>query len=89
MNCKPGDLAYLVKAMRDENVGRVVEVLYRIEDDLLMGPMWKTRACVRLPTTTYGGTPNGMRTTADCPDWWLRPISGVPVEDEQYDEVKA
>lgn len=89
MNCKPGDLAYLLASFRDENVGRVVQVVRRAGDHWLMGPMWVARACGPLPTVDYGGRPSGDHATAECPDAWLRPISGVPVHDEQRDEVPA
>lgn len=90
MNCKPGDLAYIVRDPYPENLGHIVRVL---------GPgRWITDGSAWLCETA--GAPlrvmdadkpwvSGMDTEFDCYDSDLRPISGVPIEDEVCDEVTA
>lgn len=90
MNCKPGDLAIVVRDLFAENIGRVVEII---------GPAkWVTDApawdCVsrgqplrvlwidRAPETY-------LSQQGDAYDSDLMPISGVPVHDEVTDEVTA
>ncbi|WP_316150456.1 hypothetical protein [Cupriavidus sp. BIC8F] len=90
MNCKIGDLAFIVRDEHPENIGRLVRVV---------GPArW-----VSDPAAWHcevEGAPLRMRQigrpwesifdiTGDCCDADLRPISGVPVHDEQLDEVTA
>lgn len=83
MNCKPGDLAYIVASEDPSQIGIVVEVL-RMEYP--QHEMWliKVRdghACV------LTGLP--LQGTAMIKDSCLRPISGVPVTDDIADEVTA
>ncbi|CAJ0899602.1 hypothetical protein R6138_04352 [Ralstonia thomasii] len=86
MNCKPGDLAYIVRSEIQANVGAVVEVLsINIELSNAMGePFWNAQACRPLETM-FGG----FREIGTIEDSRLRPISGVPVHDEEHDEVTA
>jgi hypothetical protein len=86
MNCKPGDLALVIRAELPENIGIVVEVVERCE--LFGEGYWLCRA--RTPRATLNGF--GHVVVADSgsvPDSWLRPISGVPVAEEIIDEVTA
>ncbi|KVO11741.1 hypothetical protein [Burkholderia ubonensis] len=80
MNCKPGDIAFIISSRVSENIGRVVEV---IEWDACC-EMWVIHC--REPIRLYSG---GMSTEAFCEDSRLRPISGVPVTDDVKDEVHA
>lgn len=83
MNCKPGDLAYIVRAVNHEMVGRIVLV---VEWSEFFGG-WVCEV--------QGDVPSYMKAliALGAPTWtyddWLRPIGGVPVHDEQHDEVPA
>lgn len=90
MNCKPGDLAYLSSDCVAEGV--VVEVLSAgpsLED----GPMWhcKSRTLIYCDLRS----PDGLRVKGSAfrkdiciADKYLRPISGVPIEDEVTNDIK-
>lgn len=88
MNCKPGDLAYIVKSATGASVGRVVEVVksHGIGPN---GPDWNVRT--REPFKVVMRDGSGIKKSKNflMPDAWLRPISGVPVHDERRDEVPA
>lgn len=87
MNCKPGDLAYLSSDCVDEGV--IVEVLAPVvgrPDEL---PAWHCRSRTPIACITERTKKELMATEIAIEDRYLRPISGVPVEDEQHDEVPA
>lgn len=92
MNCKPGDLAYIV---RDDDtpsdIGKVVEIL-RIcppNEWLYPGaPEWECRS--RTPLTGFNARGRvSMDHELDIPDAWLRPIGGVPLNDETPIEINV
>lgn len=92
MNCKPGDLAYVVRADGEpENVGRVVTVV-ALDSHLtsfLGYPLWEVESPTPLTGVIY---PSGeiVRTNwLVIADANLRPISGVPVFEDRCDEVVA
>jgi hypothetical protein len=86
MNCKRGDLAYQVYA--GSNCGRVYEVLSVNCDSYKYGRVWNVRATKPIETfDSDNGSATGFKTDFECPDDWLRPISGVPVEDEVTEEI--
>ena len=79
MNCKPGDLACIVGGLTapSPSLGRVVEVI-RFEGEFKdRGPVWLVRSQEPLPTN------RGPKCEFHSRDAWLRPISGVPVHDEE------
>jgi hypothetical protein len=87
MNCKPGDLAIIVKAplSRDGGpLGLIVEVLGDGETDSMFGFCWLCK--FRTPMETVGGH---ILTTLHVADDWLKPISGLPIDEEITDEVTA
>jgi hypothetical protein len=86
VNCKPGDLAYIIRSEIPENVGAVVEVLrLDAEQSIESGePVWWTRSPA--PTMHSNGVIDYDGVVEDSR---LRPISGVPVHDEERDEVPA
>lgn len=74
MNCKPGDMAYLVKARLKENIGAIVSVIDRCDRCLEVcwhvKPAWPMRGY-----TDFGfiGT-SSNETYCHCDDSVLRPI---------------
>jgi hypothetical protein len=85
MNCKVGDLAYIVVTESEVNRGAVVEVisLNPIATDLFGCPTWNVRSCRPLVNTI------DVSIEGNCEDCRLRPISGVPLKDEVTDEITA
>ncbi|KVS07784.1 hypothetical protein [Burkholderia vietnamiensis] len=88
MNCKPGDLAYIVRDSGSTALGLVVDV--RRRSDRPDGtPCWMVgvpEGCF-LECRATGRKINAREFR--IPDAWLRPISGVPVTDDVTDEVTA
>lgn len=89
MNCKPGDLAYIVAGLKtpSPNLGKVVEIVRYAGEDVF-GAEWEVRSQSAVQTRDGFGNSH-MSREFFAPDAWLRPISGVPVHDEQHDEVTA
>jgi hypothetical protein len=94
LNCKPGDLAIVMYSETGLNLGKIVEVIkllgetpefdgqfWNIDD----GPSWLVEA-KGSPILCSVGPPLSV---VPIPDAWLRPISGVPVDEEITDEVTA
>lgn len=75
MNCKPGDLAMVVKAVCPENIGLIVKVL-RWAPPIDGMPAWETESDRPSPTvcTISPRVSTGMHRVADVRDAWLRPI---------------
>ena len=73
MNCKPGDLAIIVKPrVSDHNIGKIVRCLF-LRTPLNGNPNWEVeyQGCLGL-------TSRGMLRRAGCEDHRLLPISGLP-----------
>lgn len=88
MNCKLGDLAYIIGA---ENAGAVVEVIVCDEywSSVEGVPFCVVESRSPLHAMDLDGNPTTMTRRGSIADSRLRPISGVPVHDEQLDEVTA
>lgn len=84
MNCKQGDLAYIVKAPFGGPTGIVVEVESLDQVHQVYGHLWLCRSRTPLPTVSLGNRHDVL-----VADDWLRPISGVPVHDEVTDDLEA
>lgn len=91
LRCKVGNLAYIVfDQWNPQNIGKLVEIVSPATDwcDPDM-PEWACRS--REPLT--GHHPENWEVCnhkqVDIPDAWLRPISGLPVDEEVSDEVAA
>jgi hypothetical protein len=90
MNCKPGDLAIVIKASRESNIGKIVRVLglYSREEK---GVAWEVE-CETVIEVVGILNQRPMRRNPEKAlvawDDWLRPISGVPVNDEVTDDIK-
>nr|WP_164465573.1 hypothetical protein [Burkholderia gladioli] len=94
MNCKPGDLAYVVRARNAENVGAIVEVLHVavhgvdfVSSSDAPGHVWMVRSRRLLARATANGRPLPPALERPFADACLRPIGGVPVTDEVEDEA--
>jgi hypothetical protein len=101
MNCKPGDLAIVVgPCVTPGLTGRVVEILRRaVPGEYYQSVCGKTvRLSIEVPCWfVRSSTPLPMQTTLgwfllfherSIQDAILRPISGVPVNDEVTDDIK-
>lgn len=82
MNCKPGQLAYIVDDC--PYTGKVVEVIEMQGWVHGYDNCWWVKAANWKMKTT-----NGMASTFLYPDCYLRPISGVSVHDKEEREVSA
>jgi hypothetical protein len=95
--CKVGDAAYIIRATIESNIGRVVEV---VRQDMSIGltdlnpgeVRWECKILsdgVARSRTTGFLVPVKAGETTSTPDSWLRPISGVPVDDEVTEDLKV
>lgn len=82
MNCKPGDLAVLVRACLPENIGLIVTVHNEWVMDEKDGFCWLTESSHPTPTIWWDGAPAGSDRESFVPDAWLRPLRD-PGEDAQ------
>lgn len=91
MICKQGDLAYIKKAIRPENIGRIVtckEMLgYFIKGETYTynGEVWMAADTDYMWVVTSNSGVETMYGTAKevfCPDSWLKPIRGDLTPDE-------
>ena len=92
MNCKRGDLAYIVVPSGFDRLlhGRIVEV--GVDGECQIGtipPPGQAAWLCRFPTPWFSERCGIRVSVCWLLDGWLRPISGVPVHDEQPDEVAA
>ena len=91
MNCKPGDLAIVTKASRESNIGKIVRVIgvYSHEEN---GIAWE----VECETVVEVVGCRSLRPKSRNPknpliawDAWLRPITGLPIDEETREELTA
>lgn len=90
MNVKPGDLAIVIKAHIPENVGKIVRVQKFMRNDELFGPLWQVE-CESIRNTVGRKTLKPMKRGGRplyAPDDWMRPVSGLPLNDEVTDDIK-
>ncbi|MBB2915885.1 hypothetical protein [Cupriavidus alkaliphilus] len=90
MNCKPNDLAIVIRADAvPELIGQIVKVLHPTWPDSPHGFVWMVRfQAPQVFPGWFSGTAI-VDTDAHCPDAWLKPITGLPVHDDVPDEVTA
>lgn len=95
LNCKPGDMAIVISAsLARENIGRIVEVARQGVNgvDYQGGSgahVWMVRSSRPLARAAFGGGYLSPSHEAACYDANLRPITGLPVDEEAHDEVAA
>ncbi|WP_175785534.1 hypothetical protein [Burkholderia ambifaria] len=93
MNCKPGDLAIVVRVDHEGDrdvIGLIVEVITAtpfFEWTDPNQPEWvcRTRTAIRMLEVSTQEIV--LSSEFDVKDSWLRPISGMPVTDDVEDEV--
>ncbi|MBB3004396.1 hypothetical protein FHX57_006778 [Paraburkholderia tropica] len=85
MNCKPGDLAYVVCGYQ---IGVVVTVEKAADPFWDGSPAWVATSREPLETVKRKSRARSMATRFRVRDSWLRPISGVPVNDEVDQGIK-
>lgn len=104
MNCKPGQMAIIVGSLHTpENIGRIVDVVsvaYDYEAFPMIGGktvlfaadgsevVWRVRSDMPLKWRAGNGEVLEACEIATG-DRFLRPVSGLPVEDDVRDEVTA
>ena len=91
MNCKPGDLAIVIKSDYPADIGMIVRVVGPaadawVHDDV---PEWLVESDRISVVADYDTGTEKLSLDFDIPDAWLRPISGLPVDEETRDEVTA
>lgn len=86
MNVKQGDLAILTNSMVPENIGRIVRVLEFVGAEV---PGWCLNRSDYWAVEMAGGKAldhiGRLSTWGYVPDAWLKPVSGLPVE--EYDRI--
>jgi len=89
MNVHPGDLAIVVKSDIPEVVGMIVEVVSGagIQDDEGLFE-WFVRPSAPSRCFLPDGS-IGVLELVGCPDAWLRPLSGLPIDEETREELTA
>ena len=85
--CKPGDLAVVVKAEQQCNLGRIVRVvaLHDGKGDLVFppkfSPVWLVESASRMTWKVKAKGKRYRRKSGPAPDQQLQPIRGLPAAD--------
>lgn len=81
MNCKPGDLAIIIRGLKSPSpqIGKIVKVLALAGNHATLGPLWIIEFSRPVMTVAVKKTLEpmgsiGLCRTCQCPDAWLRPI---------------
>ena len=89
MNCKPGDLAIIIRGHRPGStfVGTIVEVLDVQRHQSVFGLVWNVRFPRALVGVAVSKTglhlgPSGLSAVHGVPDAWMKPIRDQPGADE-------
>ena len=88
MNCKPGDMARIVKSSNGENVGVIVEVVKFVGADNEYVNLWDCKTA--WPIVGYDvANRKCVATKVQIPDAWLRPIRPpeTPVTETRDEEL--
>ncbi len=78
MNCKPGDLAVIVRSAEGQSIGQIVDCIALDGKHSEFGPVWRVRANSRGLVTIHGT----LAAVCHVPDAWLRPIRDQDGPDE-------
>ena len=90
MNVKQGDLAIQIKSIAG-NEGAIVKVIEPYNDETFDGLRWCVGAGFKWLCEFTRPVKSDMGITykiAPVPDAWLRPISGLPMEEETEQKLK-
>lgn len=92
MNCKPGDLAIVLRGLivDSPHVGKIVEVRSAARHNSKFGPIWNVRFSTPIISraVTLRGVDlgqEGFRSELHCPDAWLKPLPEIG--DDAVDET--
>lgn len=94
MNVKQGDLAIVMHSETGRNLGKIVEVIKLLGESPVFdgrswgigdGLLWLVEA-KGAPISVRFGPPLAV---VPMPDAWLRPISGIPLNDEVTDDLEV
>lgn len=77
MNCKPGDLAILIKSHAG-NEGKIVKV----------GKFYGTYKFPIAGIHHDCYLIEGIASSDICPDCYMRPVSGLPMDEETHNDIK-
>jgi len=88
MNCKPGDLAIIVRSEKDQLCGKVVKVIKGWGDWKPYGYLWTVEFAHPIATRRPSQSDLIIQSNADFPDAWLRPVSGLPLTDDVSDDLR-
>lgn len=92
MNCKPGDLAIIIRAILSENIGRIVLVLRSSDIHPKLGFRWHIKPQSPMRTVVARDLMTTQPPSLDLvamPDAWLKPVSGLPLDDEVTNQAEA
>jgi hypothetical protein len=86
VNCKPDDLAIIVKTGKgfEECIGRIVKTI-----EISSPSHWEIEFVGPVPAIAAMHKAIQGKKGFDIPDAFLRPITGLPVDDGVKDEVPA
>lgn len=94
MNCKPGDLAIVIRGVNGFtiHVGKIVRVIdLAFPSHSKLGAIWNIELSRAVKTSAFksnlqriGG--DGLNNRCHCADDWLRPLPGETVFDEIVEE---
>jgi hypothetical protein len=91
MNCKPGDLAFVISDDFPENVGRMVSVLRRVPDTFLQSNLlcWEVEVAGSTPLRVYERDKVSIGSAMVCGtyDYQLRPIRAPGITTEEVKEL--
>lgn len=97
MNCKPNELAMIVRTMQPISrlLGVPIKVLDLHMSESRFGPIWNIELPRQCECGNYGSVTGEdfgtrkMATTAQYPDAWLRPIRPDSITDTEVSELYA
>lgn len=89
MNCKPPCMAIVIRSDYPEMIGMPVDVTSESVMFPALGFCWVVNTPRPIHCWNFNEQRDELGQTIAVPDDALRPITGLPVHDEQLDEVTA
>lgn len=89
MNCKPGDLAIIIHdpQTKGRDLGKLVEVIQSMGRDEDYDYCWECQPLSPLAGWDDDGRYVENLDLINIPDTWLKPVSGLPLDEEVPDKV--